>query len=48
MYAIVSKIYSHNPGSKEIPFEKGHTTQLSFDVPTEGGLIVLGEVKVLK
>lgn len=47
-YAIVSSIYSHSPGSKEIPFVKGHTTQISFDVPTEGGLIVPGESRSIE
>jgi hypothetical protein len=44
-YAIVSDIYSHNAGLKEITFTKGHTTQLSFELPTEGGLVVPGESK---
>ena len=41
----MSSTYSHNAGSKEITFTKGHTTRLSFEVPTEGGLVAPGESK---
>ena len=47
-YAIVSNIYSHSPGSKVFRIVKGHTTELSFDLPTEGGLIVPGESRSIE
>jgi len=39
---------AHSTGSKEIRIVKGHTTELSFDLPTEGGLIVPGESKSIE
>ena len=47
-YAIVSNIFTHTSDSKEITFTKGHTTEISFEVPTEGGLIAPGESKSIE
>lgn len=47
-YGIAANVFTQRSATTSINIKKGHTTNISFTVPTEGGLIVPGESKTIE